>query len=344
MSRQFYSGRNISSARFTRSSDSLAKPQVLISRCLLGQDCRYDGKIFSFCEVEELKNHFQFIPICPEVKLGLSSPRPPIKLIKGKKSWLLRYSDSHICLHNEVRNIVLKYIKNFNIEAMILKEKSPTCGPHKCKYYHPGRKGQNSHRGKTAGLLPRITKKHYPHLPLINELQLQNARDLYYFLVKLYARFNWRKLRNNYSIAALQKFHASYKLLLLGYNRELVDKLGRILADQQKYSKKELLDKYYTNFMKCLSLELNRANWKNVILHGFGHISDNITPQQKDAFLAKVEEFMQGNHNYLKLNDWLHRKANKLENNYLLQQKFLAPYPQTINKSLKNCGTIPNPF
>lgn len=336
-----YNNRNISPARPVQHYGISSRPQVLISRCLLGHKCRYDGEIFSFCEVQELKKHFDFITICPETELGLNSPRPPIKLIKAKNTWLLKQPGSNVYLQDGIRKIVLKYLKNFPVEGMILKEKSPTCGKNSCKYYFPG---QTSSQGRAPGFLPQIAKFYFPHLPLINELELRRSTQLYYFLLKIYARFNWRKLLNNYSIGDLQKFHADYKLLLLGFSRKLVDKLGRILAGQQKYSKKELQDKYYRNFMQCLSLELNRSNWKNVILHGFGHISDNITSREKKKFLADVEKFMEGKHCYLKINEWLRCQAKKLENNYLLKQKFLSPYPQDLNKSLKECGTIPNPF
>ncbi len=335
-------GKNFSPAKINRSAEHLSKPRVLISRCLLGHKCRYDGKIFTFCEIKQLKQHFQLIPICPEARLGLNSPRPPIKLIKTRSNWLLHQPASNNYFQEKITGVLLKYIKNFNLEAMILKEKSPTCGPQNCKYYFLKR---SSVQGRASGFLPGLTAKFYPHLPIISETKLQDSRQLFYFLQKLYAHFNWRKLLANYSIARLQKFHADYKLYLLGFSRELVDSLGRMVAEQQQYNRTELQKQYYDKFMECLSLDLNRASWKNVILHGFGHISEEVSPGEKRKFLNMVEKFSQEEiNNYLQLNQWLKQKADKYKKDYLRRQKFLNPYPEEINKSLHNCGLTPEPF
>ncbi|MDH3690976.1 MAG: DUF523 domain-containing protein, partial [Gammaproteobacteria bacterium] len=62
------------------------KPSVRIgvSSCLLGQNVRYDGehKRDSFI-TNALTHYFEFVPVCPEVSIGLGVPRPPIQL-RGK--------------------------------------------------------------------------------------------------------------------------------------------------------------------------------------------------------------------------------------------------------------------
>ena len=48
--------------------------------------CRYDGSVIPDAVVEALKPHVEFLPVCPEVEIGLGVPRPPIRLIQGHLS------------------------------------------------------------------------------------------------------------------------------------------------------------------------------------------------------------------------------------------------------------------
>ena len=59
----------------------MEKPCVLVSRCLLGHSCRYDGKSKPHAAVLKLAEQYCLIPICPEVDGGLSIPRPPAERI-----------------------------------------------------------------------------------------------------------------------------------------------------------------------------------------------------------------------------------------------------------------------
>ena len=57
------------------------KPKVGISRCLLGDAVRYDGKSKpNSMVIEKLSQLFDFVPVCPEVEAGLTIPRPPVQL------------------------------------------------------------------------------------------------------------------------------------------------------------------------------------------------------------------------------------------------------------------------
>ncbi len=86
-------------------------------------------------------------------------------------------------------------------------------------------------------MLPRETDKLLPQATLISAEELNNPEKLYYFLVRIYTRQRWNKLKNDFSPAVLQEFQARHKLLFLGFNRELVDEMGRIIAAQKRYIK-----------------------------------------------------------------------------------------------------------
>lgn len=100
--------------------------KVLVSACLLGRNCKYNGgnnydpKVAAFLEGK------QIIPVCPEVLAGLGIPRVPIEIVRGE----LRDREGNSkdeALHSAVARI-LDEIKNEDISCAVLKSRSPTCG------------------------------------------------------------------------------------------------------------------------------------------------------------------------------------------------------------------------
>ena len=105
------------------------KPKILISKCLEFDSCRYDGQIIHNKFIQKLKNHVDFITICPEVEIGLGTPRDPINLIHEKNKKILYQSNTNKDLTNEMMNFTNNYLKKIKkIDGIILKSKSPSCG------------------------------------------------------------------------------------------------------------------------------------------------------------------------------------------------------------------------
>lgn len=103
---------------------------ILVSRCLLGFPCRYDGKSF---EVEHLtsfikkfENKHNFIAICPEIEGGLSVPRDPCEIVDGKV--LTEKGADKTPEFEKGAKMALKKALDQNVQIAILKSKSPSCG------------------------------------------------------------------------------------------------------------------------------------------------------------------------------------------------------------------------
>ena len=58
------------------------KPKIIVSKCLEFDTCRYDGQMITNRYVDKLKDFIEFKPICPEVEIGMGTPRAPIRVIK----------------------------------------------------------------------------------------------------------------------------------------------------------------------------------------------------------------------------------------------------------------------
>lgn len=109
---------------------------VLISSCLLGIECRYDGGHSRAEEIIKMAKEMQFIPICPEQLGGLPTPRAPSNIVRGDGKGVLA---GHARVINSLKEDVtgafikgaeetLKLARLTDAKKAILKNKSPTCG------------------------------------------------------------------------------------------------------------------------------------------------------------------------------------------------------------------------
>ena len=99
--------------------------KLLVSACLLGVCCRYDGASKAHPLAERLAEQHTLVPVCPEQLGGLPTPRPPAE----------RRGDRVVTQHSDVTEQyrrgaeeTLKLCKLFGCEAAVLKEHSPSCG------------------------------------------------------------------------------------------------------------------------------------------------------------------------------------------------------------------------
>ena len=99
---------------------------ILISACLLGIGCRYDGKHKANSEVLKLGEKYNLIPVCPEIYGGLPTPRVPSERIGDK----VMMKDGRDVTENYRRGAeeTLELCRIYNIKTAILKERSPSCG------------------------------------------------------------------------------------------------------------------------------------------------------------------------------------------------------------------------
>ena len=99
---------------------------ILISGCLLGLKCRYDGKEKKLPEIEKLIKEYNLIPICPEQLGGLVTPRTPAEIINAK---VITQDNKDVTDKYKLgAEEALKLAKLFDCKKAILKENSPSCG------------------------------------------------------------------------------------------------------------------------------------------------------------------------------------------------------------------------
>ena len=124
--------------------------KVLVSACLLGQSCRYDGRSKPCAAAELLLDKCHVIPVCPEIMGGLPTPRTPAE--RCGERVINRAGEDVTAQYRRGAEETLRLAKLFGCDTAILKEKSPSCG---CGEIYDGTFSKNlvPGDGVTAALL-----------------------------------------------------------------------------------------------------------------------------------------------------------------------------------------------
>ena len=100
--------------------------KIVVSACLLGQNCKYNGGNNFAPNVAECIKGREVIAVCPERLAGLGIPREPIEIVDGV---VQRKDGTSVddALRKAIAEILVQ-LEGENIECVILKSRSPTCG------------------------------------------------------------------------------------------------------------------------------------------------------------------------------------------------------------------------
>ncbi len=105
-----------------------SRPVVVVSKCLLGERCRYDGKLISAPAVLGLSRLVTFVPVCPETGIGLEVPRLPIRLVETRRGIRLIQTLTGKDLTRRMRSFSRAFLAEHKPDGFILKARSPSCG------------------------------------------------------------------------------------------------------------------------------------------------------------------------------------------------------------------------
>lgn len=111
------------------SSDNSCKEKILVSACLLGLNCKYNGENNYSKKIDEFLKDYEVIPICPEIMGGLPTPRISAERLGNK----VITKDGKDVTKEYIKgaNECLFLAKKYNVKKALLKSKSPSCGNEK---------------------------------------------------------------------------------------------------------------------------------------------------------------------------------------------------------------------
>ena len=99
----------------------------MVSRCLLGECCRYDGEPISAPAVVSLGEVVEFVPVCPEIGIGLPVPRDPIRLVRTSSGIRFVQARTGRDLTARMRKFCREFLSGLSVDGFVLKSRSPAC-------------------------------------------------------------------------------------------------------------------------------------------------------------------------------------------------------------------------
>ena len=306
-----------------------SRPKVVVSRCLGFDHCRYNGDMISSPVVAKLKKHVNFLPVCPEVEIGLGVPRNPVRIVLDKGNHRLVQPSSGKDVTENMRTFCFSFLDSIEgVDGFILKFRSPSCGLKDVKVY-PSAGGQGVVE-KSSGYFGGAVLERYPLLPVEDEGRLRNARIKEHFLTKLFTFAAFRKVKSEGSTKDLISFHTQNKFLLMAYNQVELRKLGNIAANRESKPFKELISDYEEHLYSALSRAPRYTSTINVLMHALGYFSDQLSGREKALFFDSVQKYREGRASLCPAINTLRLWIARFESDYLMNQTFFEPYPEDL--------------
>lgn len=167
--------------------------RIGISRCLLGEEVRYDGghKRDRFV-TDVLGRYVEWVPICPEVEAGFGVPRDPMRLVGNARSPRLVTIATQRDLTERLKGFSSRKIKDLrqlDLSGYVFKARSPSCGLDQVPLY--GRDGKV--RAEGVGLFAQAFQKAFPPIPIADEACLGDPAARERFLAQV-SEYHRRKL------------------------------------------------------------------------------------------------------------------------------------------------------
>ena len=308
------------------------KPILGVSSCLLGNEVRFDGghKHSRYVSVQ-LGEHFQYRSFCPEVGIGLSVPRPPIRLVEsGNKPRAVKADNAEIDFTTQLTNYGLNVAEELTeLSGFIVKKDSPSCGMERVKVYPSKADAAPSRSG--SGIFARTIKKADPTLPMEEEGRLMDANLRENFIVRVFTRFRWLKLmREGPRPSRLVDFHSRHKFLLQSHNEAGFREMGRLVSNAGKGNIERIADEYFQLAMQTLKHHSTRGSHSNVLTHIMGFLKKDLRPDEKKELLNLIDDYLKGLVPLIVPITLLNHFLRRYPKDYINQQYYLEPHPREL--------------
>ena len=317
-----------------RSAPSLGNStpiRVGISACLLGQEVRYDGghKRDRYI-TDTLGKFFEWVPVCPEVEMGLGTPRETLRLVRDPEAPRLVFAkkgEDQTAPMQAWAGSRLEALARENLSGYILKSDSPSCGMERVRVYRPS--GIPSKDG--VGIFARVLMDRLPLLPVEEEGRLHDLPLRENFVERVFCYRRWRELvASGLTRGKLVAFHAAHKVLMLAHSPKHRTQLGRLVASAKQYSIKELESRYGELFMTGLKVKATAKKHTNVLQHILGYLKKELDARDKAELLSVIGDYYEGLVPLVVPVTLFKHHLARIPVPYIQDQVYLNPHPKEL--------------
>jgi uncharacterized protein YbgA (DUF1722 family)/uncharacterized protein YbbK (DUF523 family) len=302
-----------------------------ISACLLGEAVRWDGghKRDPFL-TETLGRWVEWVPVCPEVELGLGVPRETIRLEGNAAAPRLVASESRRDLTAAMQAVAARRVAGLarlDISGYVLKKDSPSCGMERVRVHRAA--GPPARRG--VGAFARVLMNRMSLLPVEEEGRLHDPELRESFVERVFAYWRWRRFAGDAPTrGGLVVFHTAHKLQLLAHHPASYTRLGRLVAGLRGSPFADVLHAYGEGFMAALRVRATRARHVNVLEHMLGYVTRALPAGERRELTDVIADYRRGLVPLVVPLTLLRHHVRRQGVSYLADQVYLDPHPREL--------------
>lgn len=305
--------------------------RIGISACLLGEKVRFDGghKHDRYL-TGTLAKYFDWVPVCPEIEVGLGTPRETIRLVQIGSTTELRTTRTDLDLTQRMQRFAKQRaakLASAQLTGFIFKKDSPSCGMERVKIYQP--KGPAKRAG--VGLFAAAVIDQFPNLPMEEEGRLCDPRLRENWVERVFAYHALQELwKQRWCIGDLVEFHTRHKFILLAHDEPQYRELGRLVAVAKSTPRDILREQYETKFMTTLKRIATVRKNVNVLQHMLGFFSDQLDAASRQELVTHIQDYHGGLVPLVVPLTLIRHYVRLLDVEYLSNQNYLNPHPKEL--------------
>ena len=306
--------------------------RIGISACIVGQEVRFSGghKLDRFIR-DTLGSFVEFVPVCPEVDIGLGVPRESLRLRRRKDDKIALVapkSDSdHTAAMKRYATRKVRELADLDLCGFIVQKGSPSCGMERVKVYPAKGNGAPAKSGR--GRFTEVLMDKMPLLPVEEDGRLNDPVLRENFIERVFA---YRRLRHLFSgrwtIGQLVDFHSNEKLLLMAHSS--YRPLGQLVARAKELPRAEVKSEYQRLFLAAMSRKTTVNKHVNVLQHISGYFRRDLDESSRAEVHDLVEAYRKRLVPLVVPITLMKHHARKLGLDYLERQTYMSPHPREL--------------
>jgi uncharacterized protein YbgA (DUF1722 family)/uncharacterized protein YbbK (DUF523 family) len=305
-----------------------ARPRVGVSSCLLGEEVRFNGghKRYRFL-TDELARYVDWVPYCPEVEIGLGTPREPIRLTADgrlvNRGGTLDHTAAMTALPMPAE-----------LDGYVFKAKSPSCGIRAIPRYRDdgapaGHQVSADHGGR--GLYAGRVLDRFPLLAAEDEGRLNDPGLREAFCERIFAAARLRALFGGpWEPRHLVEFQARHKLQMLAHDPVRYRSAGQIVAAAGSAPRASTTAAYREVFLAAMAGPATKGRNANALLHAYSRIGRELDRARREDLLGRIDAYRRGEEPLSVPVALLAHYASGGELPWLASQTFLRPFPGAL--------------
>ena len=292
---------------------------------------RFDGghKRDAFL-MDVLGPHVEWIRVCPEVELGMGTPRETLRLVRqGDRIRMVttRTGVDHTEAMETWARTRAEALSFEDLSGYVLKKDSPSCGMARVKVY--GRSGMPAREGR--GLFADALLRRFPNLPVEEEGRLSDPRLRENFIERVFAYRRLKDLfRGRWTTGQLVAFHTAHKIALLAHSTSSYTALGQMVAGASALPRQDVRANYESLFMRTLAAVATPRRHANVLMHMAGHLKKRLDDASKRELLTAINEYRRELVPLVVPLTLIRHYVRAFDVAYLAGQTYLEPHPREL--------------